>query len=296
MSNVLEKKDVDLFSKLYSHLLPFVNKHAKVLQPETLSPDEFLALPFEQQIEIRDVLYARGEYIDEFINSESSQELDSNEIKIISSWKHFEKGRFFIYKHLKKHSIFLNDADNGKAFAVTGISTPLEDMFPHTPILVEAVLIPFKDRIIYDGLMRKYSIHFGPGIRAGIKTRYEEAKHSFGLITQLPLDAENESEKSEVDQLKFYMKNKENRTRYSEEITQLALKSKQLRDIFYQETGKANASYFSKQLKRIGLEKKWFGIIDNTVVASGATKDQLHKNLSEVVPEDKVARVYIFQT
>jgi len=60
--------------------------------------------------------------------------------------------------------------------------------------------------------------------------------------------------------------------------------------------GKVNASYFSKQLKRVGLEKKWFGIIDNTVVASGLTKDQLHKNIAEIVPEDKENCVYIFKT
>ena len=92
------------------------------------------------------------------------------------------------------------------------------------------------------------------------------------------------------------MKNKSNRDHHWDEIIELSLKTKQLGDLFYQEMGKVNASYFSKQLKKVGLEKKWFGIIDNTVVASGVTKDQLQRNIAEVVPEDKADRVYIFKT
>jgi len=234
MSNVLEKNDIDLFYKLFAKLLCFVNKQAKVIQPETLSSDRFLTLPFEERIKIRDALYNRREYIDEFINNQSTQEFNSDELAILKSWKHFEKGKFFIYKHLKMHSIFLDDSGKGRAFAVSGIFDPLKEKFPHTPVLVEAVLIPFKDRIIYDGLIRGYSIHFGSGIRAGIKSSYEKAKHSFGLITRLPLNAGNEIEKSDVDQLRFYMKNKENRDRYWDKISELSLKNKQLKDLFYQ--------------------------------------------------------------
>ncbi len=296
MLNVLEKEDVVLFYKLYSRLLCFVNKQAKVLKSELLSPADFATLPFEGRAKVRDVLYNEKEYIDQFIKNQSAQELNSDELAIISSWKHFERGKFFIYKHFKKHSIFLPDSGNGKAFAVSGIFDPLEELFPHTPALVETVLLPFKDRIIYDGLVRGYSIHFGSGIRNDIKDTYEKAKHTFGLVTQLPFNEGSEGEKDDVEKLKFYMKNKSNRDQHWDEIIELSLKTKQLGDLFYQEMGKVNASYFSKQLKKAGIEKKWFGIIDNTVVASGVTKDQLQKNIAAVIPEDKADRVYIFKT
>lgn len=296
VSNVLEKKDIDLFYKLYSRLLCFVNKQAKVLQSKLLSPDDFITLPLEERAKVRDVLYNQKEYIDQFIKNQSAQELTSDELAIISSWKHFERGKFFIYKHFKKHSIFLPDSGKGKAFAVSGIFDPLEGMFPYPPVLVETVLLPFKDRIIYDGLIRGYSIHFGSGIRNGIKDAYEKAKHNFGLVTQLPLSERGEGEKDDIEKLKFYMKNKSNRDQHWDEIIELSLKTKQLGNLFYQEMGKVNASYFSKQLKKVGLEKTWFGIIDNTVIASGMTKDQLQKNIAAVVPEDKADRVYIFKT
>jgi len=78
-------------------------------------------LPLEKKIKIRDALYNRREYIDEFINNQSTQEFNSDELAILKSWKHFEKGKFFIYKHLKMHSIFLDDSGKGRAFAVSGI-------------------------------------------------------------------------------------------------------------------------------------------------------------------------------
>jgi hypothetical protein len=296
VANVLEKEDIDLFYKLYSRLLCFVNKQVKIFESKLLSPNEFVTLPLEERVKIRDALYSQKEYIGQFIENENAQELNSDELAIINSWKHFEKGEFFIYKHLKKHSIFIDDSGNGKAFAVSGIFDPLEEMFPHPPVLVETVLIPFKDCIIYDGLIRGYSIHFGSGIRSGIRDSYEKAKHNFGLITQLPLNGGNQEKKDDIEKLKFYMKNKSNRDHHWDEIVELSLKNKQLGDLFYQEMGKVNASYFSKQLKRIGLEKKWFGIIDNTVVASGVTEDQLQKNITAIVPKDKVDRVYIFKT
>lgn len=187
MAYVLEKEDVDLFYKLYSSLLCFVNKQAKILQQTMLSPDEFVALSLEKQIEVRNALYSQKEYIDQFIQNEDAQDLNSDELAIISSWKHFKKGRFFIYKHFKKHSIFLDDSGSGIAFAVSGISEPLEEMFPYPPLLVETILVPFKDRIIYDGLIAKYPIRFGSGFRSTIREGYEKAKHNFGLITQLPV-------------------------------------------------------------------------------------------------------------
>ena len=99
MPNVLEKKDIDLFYKLYSRLLCFVNKQEKVLQSKLLSPTDFVTLPLEERVKVRDVLYNKKEYIDQFLKTQNAEELSSEERTIISSWNHFEMGKFFIYKH-----------------------------------------------------------------------------------------------------------------------------------------------------------------------------------------------------
>ena len=191
MSNVLEKEDVDLFYKLYSRLLCFVNKQAKILQSKMLSPNEFETLSLKDRAKIREVLYTQKEYIDQFLKSKNVQKLNNDELAIIESWKSFEKGNFFIYKHYKKHSIFLKESE--KAFAVCGISDPLNEMFPTPPVYIETVLIPFKNHIIYDGLINGYSIHFGSGFRNSLKDSYEKAKRNEGLILQLSVNKEKDS-------------------------------------------------------------------------------------------------------
>lgn len=152
MPNVLEKKDIDLFYKLYSRLLCFVNQQAKVFPSKLLSPTDFVTLPLEERVKVRDVLYSQKEYIDQFLKTQSAEELNSEERAIISSWNHFEMGKFFIYKHFKNHSIFLSNSGKGKAFAVSGIFDPLEDMFPYPPVLVETVLLPLRIGLSMTGL------------------------------------------------------------------------------------------------------------------------------------------------
>jgi len=77
VANVLEKEDIDLFYKLYSRLLCFVNKQAKILESKLLSPNEFVTLSLEERVKIRDALYSQKEYIDQFIENENAQELNN---------------------------------------------------------------------------------------------------------------------------------------------------------------------------------------------------------------------------
>ena len=42
--------------------------------------------------------------------------------------------------------------------------------------MVKATLLPYRDRIIYDGLLSPYRIFFGPGIRGDINGTYSRLK------------------------------------------------------------------------------------------------------------------------
>ena len=55
--------------------------------------------------------------------------------------------------------------------------------------MVDAVLLPFKDRIIYDGLMNGYNISFGAGIRRSLNESFKEAKARQGIVTSLPMSS-----------------------------------------------------------------------------------------------------------
>jgi hypothetical protein len=54
-------------------------------------------------------------------------------------------------------------------------------------VFTETVLLPFKDTIIYDGLLNSYNISFGPGYRRDLNETYKEAKQRIGIVTSLPI-------------------------------------------------------------------------------------------------------------
>ena len=54
------------------------------------------------------------------------------------------------------------------------------------PRLIQAVLLPFKDGIIYDGLLSGHNVTFGGGVKRRLNEEYREAKEAFGIITSLP--------------------------------------------------------------------------------------------------------------
>ncbi len=144
---------------------------------------------------------------------------------MISSWKNFVKGRFLIFRYLKDYTIFLSiDEKTSKAYGVLALCDAFEEIVgPHLPIMVNAVLLPFNEKIVYDGILSLYSITFGGGIRRSFNDYYQEAKLRYGIIKSLPFLGDN-VEQSDADKLRFYLRSKQNRKRYSEEIWKLIKK------------------------------------------------------------------------
>src|SRR5947199_3680845 len=74
-----------------------------------------------------------------------------------------------------------------RVYAVVGVDDQLEEIFSGRPlpILVETVMLIFKGKIIYDGVLRPYNLYFGAGIRSGLKEEYLTAKQNGRIITSL---------------------------------------------------------------------------------------------------------------
>ena len=84
--------------------------------------------------------------------------------------------------------MFLSSSDPAIAYGVLAFSEPFQELIgPKLPIMVEAVLLPFKGMIVYDGMMSAYKISFGPGIRRSLNESFKEAKLRHGIVTSLPM-------------------------------------------------------------------------------------------------------------
>jgi Domain of unknown function (DUF6398) len=187
---LLEPQDVELFFRLHRTLMFFVNQRLKVVPDDIASPDAFAALPPQVRLKVRDALNAHVDLIESFVG-ENPANLSDDELDIVRSWRHLVAGKFYVFRELKKYTVFLTTTDPAIAYGVLALSQPFEDLIgPYLPVLTQTVLLPFKGVIVYDGLMSSYNISFGPGIRRSLNESFKEAKARHGIVTSLPMSDE----------------------------------------------------------------------------------------------------------
>ncbi len=186
---LLEPQDVELFFRLHRTLMFFVNQRLKVIADKVATPEEFASLSPQIRLKVRDALNANLDLIQSFIE-ENPAHLSDDELDIVRSCRHLVAGKFYVFRELKKYTVFLTTTDPAIAYGVLALSQPFEDLIgPYLPVLTQTVLLPFKGKIVYDGLMSSYNISFGPGIRRGLNESFKEAKARHGIVTSLPMSA-----------------------------------------------------------------------------------------------------------
>jgi len=242
---------------------------------------------------LKDILYDKLELIDSFIK-DNHNDLSAPDREIVSSWKNFVVGRFYIVRHLKNYTIFLDENEPPKAYGVLGIITPLEDMIgSNLPRMVKATLLPFENRIIYDGTIFPYNILFGSGTRRRINDSYSQAK-SLGIITTLPFNSEGiKSDDSDI--LRGYLKTEYSRNEHHEEIWEIISKNPDLMVVYCKEMGRVHARTYKKRLREADVVEGWFALIDGIIIAGGKTQKEVERIMKSLLPPEKIKHVYIFQ-
>ena len=154
----------------------------------------FRASTNEIRAQARDYLleniYLLREYLDE-----NPDEFRERDLSYMMHWDLFFKGDFIVERDLKKYTVFLSKDAPVRAYGVLSLSEEVVDMLPYPlPMMIRAVLLPWKGRIVCDGLFTFYSVHFGRGIRNSFRESYCQAKEA-GIITSLEPGAEPEKPK-----------------------------------------------------------------------------------------------------
>ena len=184
---LLTPQEAELFFKLHRTLMCFVNERLPIV-PDIGSPDEFSALTPETRVEVRNAFLDESDLIDLFVDA-NPFDLSEEELDIILSWRHQVSGKFYVFRYLKKYTIFLSTDKPYTAYGVLALTDPFEYLVgPNLPVLAETVLMPLRDKIVYDGLMAGYNIYFGGGVKRNLNESYKQAKERFGIVTTLPLE------------------------------------------------------------------------------------------------------------
>ena len=248
-------------------------------------------LPMNDMGAIRDQLYQDPTVLDNFIREKLTE---PDEIATVEGWKKYIKGKFFLFRHLKKHSIFLTTEEPYRAYGALGLTNPLKVIMPQVPTVVETVLLPFEGQIVCDGLLKGGRLYFGSGMRRSINSSYEQSKAQFGIITSLDQPVQ-ELESPRVARLKSYLKTERSREDYWDEIVHLRDQSPELKRVYCQEMGKAYGKIHSKRYREIGFKNIWVAMYAEMPIATGKTKTAVEKVLAEILPRFQHQFVYIFQ-
>jgi hypothetical protein len=151
----LPPEDVELFYQLYYPLLCYVNRKLALIKGIN-SPEDFKKFPIKEINRLRERLYRQPDLIESFIE-ENPFNFSATELEIINSWTNFVKGTFVIFRCVKDYAIFLDTEEPPKAYEVLSLKSTFQEMVgPSLPVMVEAVLLPFNGRIIYDGVFLSY--------------------------------------------------------------------------------------------------------------------------------------------
>ena len=215
------------------------------------------------------------------------------ELGHVLKWKHFVKDRFLIYRQYKKYCAVLYSKES-VVMGVHGLTQPVEALLPFLPIYAETVLLPFKNKIVADGFFEPWAIHFSGNVKRVFKNDYDISKSKFGIIENLPIIKVSDID-AKTNLLKFYLKNADKSPEYYYNIQDLIDEEPALEKLYHKELGKKYSSQVAKKLGPLGFGNFWFACLDEIIIASGQSEQDLKENIKKIVPNKTKDFIYIFK-
>ena len=97
------------------------------------------------------------------------------------------KGTFVLYQQTEEIALMVKmfQFDDGY-YGVKGLSTAISTTLNESmPVMVDTVLLPFGNRIIYDGFLFKFPFNFKAKSQKRLKRPFKKAIKREGIITDL---------------------------------------------------------------------------------------------------------------
>lgn len=290
---LLSHHDVERFYHILYALLAYTNRKLKIIN-NWRNPEDARVHTLREGAEIRNQFYEHPEVMRQFAD-ENPFELPLDEIEIVRNWAHFVKGTFYVTKQLKDYAIFISEDKEPIAYGVTALTSTVDDTIDmDLPVMVQAVLLPFEGKIIYDSFLAPYRMSFGRGVRRTFDDAYQEAKCRHGVVTSLPFTP-SEPKNADEEMLKHYLKSEENREMHWDDIQDILDRDPSLVATYHQEMGKTHARKLRRRLKDCGVRSAWFAILNGLIIASGTTEQEARGAAAGLVPDEKREHIHVFQ-
>jgi len=178
----LTNKEYKEYLKTHLDLLFYVG-HKKNILAQDVSFTIFLDLDIQIKFKCREALLEDKNMIDEYIAS-NFDHLTSDQIKILAGFEKKIRGSFIVFKCLKNYAIFIDLKDNN-FYAVKALGDPFDRILENFPVSISTTLIPYKDKIIYDGFIQQSGFYFGRNMTATMNEDYKKAKRNKEILTSI---------------------------------------------------------------------------------------------------------------
>lgn len=164
------QKNSDQFYKLYFALLDYTNqkyqikKGYKIYKKQNRNPKDLYEI-------IEKLWKNQKEIIDEFI-SKNPYKLNDEELEIIKEFKNGIRNIYIIARYEEEYTAFMTP---NKTYMIKGVNTNVDEIIPYNelPKAVITTILPFKDHLIYDGIIVSYPIDLGMGFKKIVAKEYQ---------------------------------------------------------------------------------------------------------------------------
>lgn len=162
--------------------LYYVGKRTGILK-NSMNFTAFQNLGLKVKFQCRDRFLKNPKLLDDYLTLYFN-DLEPEKIKILEGFRKRISGDFVILKYLKNHAVFI-DLITSKIYLVKALKDRFDQLIPGTPKMVKATILPFMDKIIYDGFLEPYTIIIGKGIKNDLSHLYKKAKEKKELISEI---------------------------------------------------------------------------------------------------------------
>jgi len=139
---------------------------------------------------LREKLWEEQSLIDQFISdADNIFEMNPVGIQILNSWqKQHMKETFLVVKYTPEHAVLMpiESEVNPVFYGVKGLQSSIAEVLDYkTQTLIDSVLLPFGDKIVYDGLIAPHPIVIDKNISDRLFGLCEEAERERRIIKQI---------------------------------------------------------------------------------------------------------------
>ena len=184
------------FYELLNKLMVFVqNDYAEKNSKEKLS---YLFLRgYDGSYAGREELLENGEMVNTIRHLKNNKELvmqfidkyrdtlSDEELQTYTDWSNFIASDCIIMQTHNDDQVLAWDFRSKKIYFVYGLFDPLASIVPKIPFYNEMVLFPFKERLVFNGLLLGHDIEYGNNFLRGIVQAYTKDIEKNGIIFQI---------------------------------------------------------------------------------------------------------------